>query len=286
MSLKIKKIISISVLAMLSAGCFSSKIVDPAPVYSLPIKAESVPEFHTVKEGESLYTVAWIYDLDYHKIASNNYLSSKASIYPGQKIYLKRPAPVHGARPIAQQSIEIRPVNAKPQQATIDQKPVNTSSVAKTPTPATSSTQPANQAAKPASVAINNNQKNNAQWLWPTNAKITKLFSVKEQEYNKGIDFSGNLNDPIYATKAGKVVYSGEGLRGYGKLIIIKHDELYLSAYAHNNELLVREGDEVAQGKIIARMGKTDSPHVKLHFQIRKNGQPVDPSGYLKVAAK
>lgn len=282
----LRKFIPISILAMLSIGCYSSKNIDPAPVYSLPIKAESVPEFHTVKAGESLYTVAWIYDLDYHKIASYNYLSSKASIYPGQKIYLKHPAPVHGARTIAKQSIDIRPVN-KPQQVAIDQKSLNTTNVAKVPTSTSvAPTQSAKQAAKPAAVAMNNNQKNNSQWQWPTNAKVTKLFSVKEQEYNKGIDFSGNLNDPIYATKAGKVVYSGEGLRGYGKLIIIKHDELYLSAYAHNNELLVHEGDDVAQGKIIARMGKTDSPHVKLHFQIRKNGQPVDPSGYLKIAAK
>lgn len=285
MRLKIRKLISVSTLVLLCAGCYSSKVVDPAPVYSLPIKAESVPEFHTVKEGESLYTVAWIYDLDYHTIASNNYLTSKDSVRPGQKIYLKKQAPVHGPRPIAQQSIEIRPVNERPSNenqaleskpAIVAQKPMNTNNSAsaiKAPTIAAAA--PA-QAAKPMAM-------NNSQWLWPTNGKITKQFSIKEQEYNKGIDFSGNLNDPIYATKSGKVVYSGEGLRGYGKLIIIKHDELYLSAYAHNNELLVREGDEVAQGKVIAKMGRTDSPHVKLHFQIRKNGKPVDPSGYLKI---
>ena len=95
------------------------------------------------------------------------------------------------------------------------------------------------------------------------------------------MDISGKIGQPVLASAAGKVVYSGTGLRGYGKLIIIKHNNAYLSAYAHNNKLLVKEGQTVSRGQVIAEMGKTDSKLVRLHFEIRKNGKPVDPLKYL-----
>jgi lipoprotein NlpD len=98
---------------------------------------------------------------------------------------------------------------------------------------------------------------------------------------NKGVDISGRLGDPVYAAAPGRVVYSGSGLRGYGKLIIVKHNNRYLSAYAHNHRLLVKEGDPVANGQRIAQMGRTDANRVKLHFEIRRNGKPVDPLSYL-----
>jgi lipoprotein NlpD len=115
------------------------------------------------------------------------------------------------------------------------------------------------------------------EWIWPTKGKILDGFS----EGTKGIDISGTLGQAVNASAAGKVVYSGGGLRGYGKLIIIKHNSTYLSAYAHNNKLLVKEGQAVSQGQKIAEMGSTDSSLVKLHFEIRKNGKPVDPLKHL-----
>lgn len=117
----------------------------------------------------------------------------------------------------------------------------------------------------------------NHSWVWPTQGKLIQNFSEK----TKGIDLAGKTGQPIYAAGAGKVVYSGSGLRGYGKLIIIKHDKTFLSAYAHNSQLLAKEGQSVTKGQKIAEMGNTDADQTKLHFEIRRYGKPVDPMGYL-----
>ncbi|MFN3985926.1 MAG: peptidoglycan DD-metalloendopeptidase family protein [Rhodocyclaceae bacterium] len=115
-------------------------------------------------------------------------------------------------------------------------------------------------------------------WMWPASGGIIAGFN---EATNKGVDIGGNPGDPVVASAAGKVVYSGSGLRGYGKLVIIKHDENYLTAYAHNRELLVKEGDDVTQGQRIAELGSTDADRPKLHFEIRRQGRPVDPMNYL-----
>ena len=119
-------------------------------------------------------------------------------------------------------------------------------------------------------------------WTWPAKGKVVTGFS--DTANLKGIDIAGKAGDPVYASAAGKVVYAGSGLRGYGKLIIIKHNKTYLSAYAHNREILVKEGQQVAQGQKIAEMGNTDTDQVKLHFEIRRLGKPMDPARYLPPA--
>lgn len=118
----------------------------------------------------------------------------------------------------------------------------------------------------------------NVDWAWPAKGKVLAGYS---DGGNKGIDIAGELGQPVYAAAPGKVVYSGTGLRGYGKLIIIKHNKTYLSAYAHNSQLLVKEGQAIAKGQKIAEMGDSDTDRVKLHFEIRKLGRPVDPAKYL-----
>ncbi len=118
-------------------------------------------------------------------------------------------------------------------------------------------------------------------WVWPARGQVMKTFSEHATHLNKGIDISDHFGAPITAAQSGKVVYAGEGLRGYGKLIIIKHSEDFLSAYAHNHALLVKEGSEVATGQTIAQMGKSDTDQVKLHFEIRQNGKPIDPIRFL-----
>jgi lipoprotein NlpD len=117
------------------------------------------------------------------------------------------------------------------------------------------------------------------EWLWPATGKIVTGFS--DTANLKGIDIAGKAGQPVIASAAGKVVYAGTGLRGYGKLVIVKHNNSYLSAYAHNKDLLVKEGQQVTRGQKIAEMGNTDSDEVKLHFEIRKLGKPVDPIKYL-----
>ena len=115
-------------------------------------------------------------------------------------------------------------------------------------------------------------------WIWPTNGKVVANFN---EASNKGIDIAGTAGQAINAASSGKVIYSGSDLRGYGKLIIIKHNKTFLSVYAHNNKLLVKEGQIVAAGQKIAEMGNTDSNSVKLHFEIRQQGKSVDPAKYL-----
>jgi len=116
-------------------------------------------------------------------------------------------------------------------------------------------------------------------WVWPSKGKLVGGFS--ESANLKGIDIAGNSGQPVVASAAGRVVYAGSGLRGYGKLVIIKHNKTYLSAYAHNRDLLVKEGQQVTRGQKIAEMGNTDADQVKLHFEIRRLGKPIDPAKFL-----
>ena len=120
------------------------------------------------------------------------------------------------------------------------------------------------------------------EWVWPAKGKIVGTFS--ETANLKGIDIAGSAGQPVLASASGTVVYAGSGLRGYGKLVIVKHNGTYLSAYAHNREILVKEGDKVAKGQKIAEMGNTDATEVKLHFEIRRKGKPMDPVRYLPPA--
>ena len=124
---------------------------------------------------------------------------------------------------------------------------------------------------------------NDSQWMWPTAGPL--LHGFDEGPNPKGVAIAGNVGQPIVASAAGKVVYSGSALRGYGKLIIIKHDNTYLSVYAHNRELLVKEGERVSKGQKIAEMGSLDSDQIGLHFEIRRQGKPVDPLKYLPPQA-
>jgi len=119
-------------------------------------------------------------------------------------------------------------------------------------------------------------------WMWPAKGKVIAQFS--DTANLKGIDIAGKAGEPVYASAAGRVVYAGSGLRGYGKLIIIKHNATYLSAYAHNQDILVKEGQQVARGQKIADMGNTDANQVKLHFEIRRFGKPMDPAKFLPPA--
>ena len=120
----------------------------------------------------------------------------------------------------------------------------------------------------------------NSHWLWPTNGRVITMYSANDP-LRKGIDLEGRQGDPVKATGAGSVVYAGSGLAGYGQLIIIKHNDQFLSAYGHNSKLLVAEGDAVKKGQVIAEVGSSGTDKNKLHFEIRKSGKPVDPMLYL-----
>ena len=149
-------------------------------------------------------------------------------------------------------------------------KPTDTSTVANKPTDTKASETKPSDANPPDDEAIT--------WAWPTLGKVMTGFN---ETSNKGIDIAGTTGQAINAASAGKVIYSGSDLRGYGKLVIVKHNKTYLSVYAHNSKIAVKEGQVVSAGQKIAEMGNTDSNTVKLHFEIRRLGKSVDPAKYL-----
>ena len=204
------------------------------------------PEFYTVAKGDTLFAIAWRYGHDYKSLASWNLIKPPFVIYPGQVIQL---------RPVKRQrSIKPSPVPEK--HARSPAKPIAKPQIGSRSTPA----------ANVAHAAV--------RWQWPVRGKLLKPSSPTMQ---KGISISGRAGQKIVAAATGKVVYSGSGLRGYGNLIIIKHNDTYLSAYAHNRELIVKEGEAVKSGQQISTMGTGSKGAPVLHFEIRKNGRPIDP---------
>lgn len=218
------------------------------------------PAYYTVRRGDTLYSIAWNYGYDYRDVAAWNNIRSPYTIYPGQKIRLDPSSRTESG------SLQQGPVVRK--------KPV----AAKQPQPSSKEAAPAQAAQKHAAVKKPVTTAGPLHWTWPTKGKIIQVDTPISKN---GIDISGRTGQQILAAAPGEVVYSGSGLLGYGRLIIIKHDETYLSAYAHNKELLVKEGDRVSVGQKIALMGQTNNGRTILHFEIRKNGQPVNPLAYL-----
>jgi lipoprotein NlpD len=227
--------------------------------------------FHKVRPGDTLYSVSWDYNQDYKNVAQWNGLTAPFTIHPGEWLRVAPPTRdgwgnLHPPVPESHRPVPARPApqvvaktNPNPNK-TIVVKPVKTQ-------PAVSSPSVSNSTAMP-------------DWVWPNKGKVITKFSASHAK-RQGIDIGGTLGDKVVATSAGKVVYSGDSLRGYGNLIIIKHNAKYLSAYAHNQRRLVKEGELVKQGQLIAYMGQSEADQVKLHFQIRIDGKPVDPLRYL-----
>ena len=258
--------------------------VEPAAVVSAPgpvkLTPRARPGRYYVKKGDTLYSIAWKAGQDYKEIARWNGIDAPYTIYPGQELLtvapvvpkssLKlQPGPI-----VAEDSQPPVPVNTDLQPKPIRQDGLSPAPATK-PTVAKSTPPKAVTKPKKAAPAPKKNISNaNPSWRWPTAGRLVKL---NQPTSKKGIDIAGNLGQPVKTSAAGSVVYSGSGLLGYGKLIIIKHNDTYLSAYAHNNELLVGEGDRVDVGQTIAKMGKTPSGQSLLHFEIRKNGKPVNP---------
>ena len=172
---------------------------------------------------------------------------------------------------------ESAPRESAPQVAMAESKPAPAEARA-TPPPPVANAAPSTPS-RPDAARVPEIDDDSLGWMWPTTGKVIASFS--ESANLKGIDIAGKAGQPVVASAAGKVVYVGSGLRGYGKLVIVKHNTTFLSAYAHNREIVVKEGQQVAKGQKIAEMGDTDAEQVKLHFEIRRLGKPVDPVKFL-----
>ena len=248
------------------------------------------PEAYVVQKGDTLYSIALEHGLDYRELAEWNNISDHNVIMIGRRLKLQ------GTQQAQADGVKITPLKPVPEvQPTTDnggmlktqpkaiKQPYSEQALAaaETPTvavekPQTPEKPPVVETKEAAAAADDDDQLG---WIWPVNGKILSGFS--ENQNAKGMDIAGKLGQAVLAAAPGKVVYSGTGLRGYGKLIIIKHNKTYLSAYAHNSRILVKEGQNVAKGYKIAEMGDSDADQVKLHFEIRQLGKPVDPAKYL-----
>ena len=279
-------------LLALLAGCAESRVVAVRRISgSPPVRGiEPAHGRYRVVAGDTLYSIAFRHGLDYRALAWINGIAPPFTIYPGEEIRLsgKPAAPAVGARSSAPHRLPpARPV-----------PPAGAVSAAVTaPTPAVAASVPGSAAGTPAAVPAAASAASAAAtpvqsppapsrrvdgiaWRWPTDGAILDRYQANDPG-RQGIDLGGSSGQPVYAAADGVVVYSGNGLIGYGELIIIKHSDSYLSAYGHNRVRLVKEGERVRAGQEIAEMGSSGAPRVELHFEIRRDGKPVDPLDYL-----
>lgn len=212
-----------------------------APVHDIDTYKVGNTLFCRIQNGDTLYAVAWRYELDYRTLIQLNQLAPPYALHAGQSLRL------NGEMPSVPQTIYKTPLKSTLPPKTNEKK----------------------QAPFPNRITC---------WKWPARGKIIQSFSSR----NKGINLSSVYQAPIYAAADGEVVYAGNGLKRYGHLVIIKHNDSYLSAYAFNDQLFVRENESVKAGQRIATMGKTPAGKIQLHFEIRKNGKPIDPLSLLQ----
>lgn len=258
-----------------------------APVESAsraPASKATRPNVYVVQRGDTLYSIAWRYGFDYRHLAAWNFIGEPYIIYPGQKLRLASPpktasTPTTGRSPAPARGAAKRPITTRPETpATRPEVPANPENTASRTTGGSRTTSGPSLKKRGKAAANKGGNVPVKRWHWPARGRVVTSFY---ESGGKGIDIAGKLGQPIVAASNGRVVYSGSGLIGYGQLIIVKHNKRYLSAYAHNNKILVKEGDTVTGGQRIAEMGRSGSNRALLHFEIRRDGKPIDPIRYL-----
>ena len=302
-------------LVVVLAACES---LAPAPVIErgkgASSSAQAVPakDLYTVKRGDTLYSIAQANGVDHRELAALNNIDNPSRIFVGQQLRLRAAAapaasgvvtqPVGAGAPVVEQrSLDSSPAPAAAASPNTPQMKVEPkagkepyseealaraqheqagSPVAAKAEPKAEARPEAKPEAKPETKPAGDPSAggDDVAWIWPANGAVIGQFS---ESGAKGVAIGGKAGDAVVAAGDGKVVYAGTGLRGYGQLIIVKHNATFLSAYAHNQKLLVKEGQTVSKGQKIAEMGNTDADQVKLHFEIRRQGKPVDPVKYL-----
>lgn len=294
MNVRVAKSVWLGVVIVLLAGCAQNP---PAPVVDMtrtipPAGAasqaaerqpEAPPGHYVVQKGDTLYSIAFHNQLDWQQVAQWNGIGAPYTIVPGQDLRLtpppagSRPVVTYGTRPEAPASTspatptvaETGPPASEPAAPASAPEPVTPK-----PTPAPAATPSSPAAAGPGRTVAG------LSWHWPVHGPLLSRFAVSDPT-KQGIDIGGRRGTPVRAAADGIVVYSGNGLVGYGELVIVKHSDTYLSAYGHNAKRLVKEGDRVQAGQQIATMGSSGTSRTELHFEIRKHGQPIDPLGFL-----
>lgn len=267
-------------IVVLLVGC-GGKTYAPVSDRSLSTASQPRPDTYVVRKGDTLYSIAFRYGLDYRALAAQNGISRSYSIYPGQRLKLKSNSPSANSESIVRDASIKAPSpvitsSRKSQQA----KPSIKNDTNRTAKPVVEKPKPANP--KPAPVRKTSVVKAAGPivWQWPASGRVIASFKTKGK-VNKGINLAGSLGSPVKASANGRVVYAGNGLLGYGNLVIVEHSQQYLSAYAHNSRVLVKENDMVKSGQKIAEMGRSGADRVMLHFEIRRDGKPINPLRFL-----
>ena len=215
---------------------------------------EGAQSYYVVAEGDTLYSIAFQAGKDYRQLAQWNGIRWPYRIYPDQKLRL---TPSRNSARSLSNTASKQHTRSAPRTQTAKRR--------------------SNATSRAAPTTVKSRQ---IMWQWPTYGPVLNRYSSAVPGRN-GLEIGGKLGQPVRTTAAGRVVYSGSGLRGYGKLIIVKHDDVYLSAYGHNRRLLVKEGETLKAGQVIAELGDTGASQPKLHFEIRRNGEPIDPQRLL-----
>jgi lipoprotein NlpD len=312
-------VVAAAVFVMFVVGCTSTR--HPAPVSerthspSQPGAKSAVavaaaahrepdarPEFYTVKRGDTLYLIALDHGLDYKELAEWNNIDNPNVIRGGQQLRLHPPSSSVVLTPLmAAPTVQGKPVSGAGPATATSAAPVGGDAIKsqpkgiKLPYSEQALAQLSAPAVKPAVAivaakaeprveekpAATEDDDEKIDWGWPTAGKLLSTFN--ESTNLKGVAIAGKAGQPIFASAPGKVLYSGDGIRGYGKLVIIKHNKVFLSVYAHNSQVTVKEGQTVVKGQKIAEMGNSDTAQVNLHFEIRRFGKPVDPIKLLPV---
>lgn len=240
-------------LVLLLGGCVSS---GPAPVTERGLSDLPASGVYRVHDGDTLYSIAWRYGLDWQQLARRNHIRPPYLIQPGQRIDLRvgPEAPVGVAARAPASPSQSAPV-VRPRPTAAPPKAAGASVAKAAPT-------------------------GPVHWQWPLKGTVVAGFAPSGSALNKGIDIRGAEGGEVRVAAAGEVVYAGTGLRGHSALVIVKHDDTWLSAYAHDSRILVREGQRLAAGATLARLG-SDARTQVLHFEIRRDGKPVDPASLL-----
>ncbi len=261
----------------------SAVVAKPAPR-----PADPRPDFYTIRKGDTLYSIALDHGLDYRELAQWNGISDPGVIRIGQQLRLTPPVSTAMAAPLmTAPGIEGRPLGGTPVPPGPADNVKTQPKAVRAPYSDQTYAQLAGLKPEPAQVAradprsppARDDGDDSLVWGWPASGRIVSTFN--DSANLKGVSIAGKLGQPVYASAPGRVIFSGTGIRGFGKLIVIKHSNTFLSVYAHNSELLVKEGQNVTKGQKIAEMGSSDTDQVKLHFEIRRFGKPVDPMKLL-----
>lgn len=303
--------LAVVVPALVLAGCFSqapAPTLDKSPTAQAKAQppAPSGPGYYTVKKGDTLYRIALEQGQDYKDIVGWNNIENPASIKEGQVLRVAPPGAAQESgtattKPVAAAgAVEARTLDkqAAPvgdsggqlrREPKVNKEAYSDEAYARLnkaePAPSQGDAKPevkpeAKPEAKPESKpeAVAGAAAGGDEWMWPTGGKVVSSFN---ENGSKGIDIGGKAGDPVFAAAGGKVLYAGNAIKGYGNMVIIGHPGGLNSVYAHNRKILVAEKQPITKGQKIAEMGNSDADAVKLHFEIRRQGRPVDPAGYL-----